>query len=127
MLSDRGVGLKVLTCQGAAIDTTTAAGRLSFGIFAALAEFESELIRERTMAGLQAARARRRKGGRTLSLTKAQALTKAQVRMIQAAMAHRDTSVSDLCRELWISPVTLCRYVDPRGNLRDHGKRVIGA
>ena len=73
------------------------------------------------MAGLQAARARGRKGGRTLSLTKA------QVRMIQATMAHRDTSVSDLCRELRISPVTLCRYVDPRGNLRDHGKRVIGA
>ena len=47
--------------------------------------------------------------------------------MIQAAMAHRDTSVSDLCRELRISPVTLYRYVDPRGNLRDHGKRVIGA
>ena len=57
-LSDRGVGLKVLTGQGAQIDTTTAAGRLSFGIFAALAEFESEFIRERTMAGLQAARAR---------------------------------------------------------------------
>ena len=65
LLSERSIGLKVLTGQGAAIDTTTAAGRLSFGIFAALAEFESELIRERTMAGLQAARARGRKGGRT--------------------------------------------------------------
>ena len=72
VLSDSGIGLKVLTGQGAAIDTTTAAGRLSFGIFAALAEFESEFIRERTMAGLQAARARGRKGGRTFSLTKAQ-------------------------------------------------------
>ena len=51
MLSERGVGLKVLTGQGTLIDTTTAAGRLSFGIFAALAEFERELIRERTMAG----------------------------------------------------------------------------
>ena len=61
-LSERGVGLKVLTGTGAQIDTTTAAGRLSFGIFAALADFESELIRERTMAGLQAARARGRKG-----------------------------------------------------------------
>ena len=81
LLSDRSIGLKVLTGQGAAIDTTTAAGRLSFGIFAALAEFESELIRERTMAGLQAARARGRKGGRTFTLTKA------QVRTIQAAMA----------------------------------------
>ncbi len=117
-LSDAGIGLKVLTGQGAQIDTTTAAGRLSFGIFAALAEFESELIRERTMAGLRAARARGRKGGRK------PALTKAQVRTIQVAMAHRDTPVSELCSELGISPVTLYRYVDPQGNLRDHGKRM---
>ena len=121
MLSERGVGLKVLTGQGAQIDTTTAAGRLSFGIFAALAEFESELIRERTMAGLQAARARGRKGGRKF------ALTKAQVRMAQAAMASRDTSVSELCKELGVKPVTLYRYVDPNGNLRDYGKRVLSA
>lgn len=121
MLSERGVGLKVLTGQGAQIDTTTAAGRLSFGIFAALAEFESELIRERTMAGLQAARARGRKGGRKF------ALTKAQVRMAQAAMANRDTSVSELCEELGVKPVTLYRYVDPNGNLREYGKRVLGA
>ena len=53
-LSTRGVGLRVLTGQGAQIDTTTAAGRLVFGIFAALAEFERELIRERTLAGLTA-------------------------------------------------------------------------
>ena len=119
-LSEHGMGLKVLTGQGAQIDTTTAAGRLSFGIFAALAEFESELIRERTVAGLRAARARGRKGGRK------PALSKAQVRTIQAAMAHRDTSVSELCGELGISPVTLYRYVDPQGNLRDHGKRVVG-
>ena len=120
-MSDRGIGLKVLTGQGAQIDTTTAAGRLSFGIFAALAEFESELIKERTMAGLQAARARGRKGGRKF------ALTKAQVRLAQAAMANRDTSVSELCKELSIRPVTLYRYVDPNGNLRDYGKRVLKA
>lgn len=121
MLSDRGIGLKVLTGQGAQIDTTTAAGRLSFGIFAALAEFESELIRERTMAGLQAARARGRTGGRKF------ALSKAQVRMAQAAMANRDTSVGELCKELGVKPVTLYRYVDPNGNLRDYGKRVLSA
>ena len=57
-LSARGVSLRVLTGQGAQIDTTTAAGRLVFGIFAALAEFERELIRERTLAGLTAARNR---------------------------------------------------------------------
>ena len=121
MLSERGVGLKVLTGQGTLIDTTTAAGHLSFGIFAALAEFERELIRERTMAGLKSARARGRKGGRKF------ALTKAQVRMAQAAMASRDTSVSELCKELGVTPVTLYRYVDPNGNLRDHGKRVLSA
>ena len=116
-LSECGVGLKVLTGQGAQIDTTTAAGRLSCGIFAALAEFESELIRERTVAGLSAARVRGRKGGRK------PALTKARVRTIQAAMAHRDTPVSELCQELGISPVTLYRYVDPQGNLRPPNRR----
>ena len=112
--------INILTGQGAQIDTTTAAGRLSFGIFAPLAEFESELIRERTMAGLLAARARGRTGGRKF------VLTKSQVRMAQAAMANRDTSVAELCKELGVKPVTLYRYVDPNGNLRDHGKRVLG-
>ena len=56
-LSARGGGLRLLAGQGAQIDTTTAAGRLVFGIFAALAEFEREMIRERTMAGLQSAMA----------------------------------------------------------------------
>ena len=118
-LSARGVGLRVLTGQGAQIDTTTAAGRLVFGIFAALAEFEGDLIRERTMAGLEAARARGRKGGRKF------ALSKAQVRLAQAAMANRDTSVSELCTELSIKPVTLYRYVDPQGELREQGRKVL--
>lgn len=55
------------------------------------------------------------------------ALTKAQLRMAQAAMANRDTFVSELCRELKIKPVTLYRCVDPSGNLREHGKRLLGA
>lgn len=82
-LSDRGIGLRVLTGKGAQIDTTTPSGRMVFGIFATLAEFERDMIRERTMAGLAAARARGRKGGRKF------ALSKAQVRLAQAAMAQR--------------------------------------
>ncbi len=119
-LAGRGIGLRVLTGQGAEIDTTTPTGKLIFGIFASLAEFERELIRERTMAGLAAARARGRKGGRKF------ALTKAQVRLAQVAMAKRDTSVAQLCAELGVKPVTLYRYVGPRGELRDYGKRVLG-
>jgi len=59
-LTNRGIGLKVLTGQGAAIDTTTPAGKLVFGIFASLAEFERDLISERTRAGLASACALRR-------------------------------------------------------------------
>jgi DNA invertase Pin-like site-specific DNA recombinase len=119
-LTQRGIGLKVLTGQGASIDTTTASGKLVFGIFAALAEFERELIRERTVAGLQAARARGRTGGRKFGLTKA------QVRLAQAAMRHRDTKISVLCEELGgITRATLYRYVSPEGELREHGKRVL--
>ena len=119
-LSDRGIGLWVLAGQGAQIDTTTPTGKLIFGIFASLAEFERELIRERTMAGLAAARARGRQGGRKF------ALSKAQVRLAQAAMANRDTSVSDLAAELGIKPVTHNRNGGPKGELRDNGQKVLG-
>jgi len=119
-LSERGVGFKVLSGQGADIDTTTAAGKLVFGIFAALAEFERELIRERTIAGLKAARARGKKGGRKFQLTKG------QVRLAQVSMKSRDTSVNDLCKELGVSRQTLYRYVGPEGELREYGKFVLG-
>ncbi len=119
-LNDRGIGFKVISGQGAEIDTTTAAGKLIFGIFAALAEFERELIRERTLAGLNAARARGKKGGRKHQLSKG------QVRLAQASMKNKDTNVSELCRELGVSRQTLYRYVGPDGNLRDYGKQVLG-
>jgi DNA invertase Pin-like site-specific DNA recombinase len=69
-LQQRQVGFKVLAGAGVQIDTTTADGRLVFGIVAALAEFAAELIRERTRAGLAAARARGRRGGRPRKITK---------------------------------------------------------
>jgi DNA invertase Pin-like site-specific DNA recombinase len=100
-LTTRGIGLKVLTGQGAAIDTTTPAGKLIFGIFAALAEFERELITERTRAGLQAARARGHAGGRPYSMTPA------KIRLAMAAMGKPETNVAALCAELGISRQTL--------------------
>src|SRR6202453_1904159 len=90
-LTAREVGFKVLTGQGAAIDTTTASGKLVFGIFAALAEFEREMISERTRAGLVAARARGRRGGRRHTMTPA------KVHLAVAAMGNEGTVVNDLC------------------------------
>ena len=118
-LTARSVGLKVLTGQGAAIDTTTAAGKLVFGIFAALAEFERELISERTVAGLASARARGRKGGRPFKMTAA------KVRLAMAAMGQTETIVGDLCRELGVTRQTLYRHVSPKGELRPDGLKLI--
>ncbi|MGV8973326.1 MAG: recombinase family protein [Rhodoglobus sp.] len=118
-LTARGIGLKVLTGQGAAIDTTTAAGKLVFGIFAALAEFERELISERTIAGLASARARGRSGGRPFTMTPA------KVRLAMASMGKPETKVSDLCEELGISRQTLYRHVSPTGEPRPDGVRVL--
>jgi len=118
-LTERGVGLKVLTGQGAAIDTTTASGKLVFGIFAALAEFERELISERTKAGLASARARGRNGGRPYKMTPA------KIRLAQASMGKQDTNVSALCKELGITRQTLYRHVSPAGQLRDAGQKLL--
>ena len=111
-LMERKIGFRVLSGQGANIDTTTAAGKLVFGIFAALAEFERELIRERTIAGLSSARARGRNGGRPYTMTPA------KLRLAQAAMAKRDTRVGDICKELGVTRQTLYRFVSPDGELR---------
>ena len=119
-LTARGVGLKVLTGQGAAIDTTSAAGKLVFGIFAALAEFEREMISERTVAGLASARARGRKGGRPFKMTSA------KLRLAMAAMGQPETKVNDLCNELSITRQTLYRHVSPKGELRQDGTKLLG-
>ncbi len=118
-LTNRKIGFKVLSGQGVNIDTTTPAGKMIFSIFGALAEFERELIIERTKAGLQAARARGRVGGRKFNLSKA------QVRLAVASMKNRDTSVAELCKELKITRATLYKYISPEGELRDYGKRVL--
>jgi len=117
----RGVGLKVLAGQGANLDTTTANGRLVFGIFAALAEFERELIVERTRAGLASARARGRNGGRPFKMTSA------KLRLAQAAMGQPGTKVGELCTELGVSRQTLYRHVDPRAPCGRMGKSCSGA
>ena len=77
------------------------------------------------MAGLEAARARGRNGGRKFGLTKS------QVRLAQVAMANRDVKVSELCKELGITRVTLYKYISPNGELHEqlceHGKKVLAA
>lgn len=120
-LEARGVGFRVLAGQGAEIDTRTAGGRLIFGIFAALAEFERELIRERVQAGLAAARARGRIGGAPWKMTPA------KLRLAQAAMGKPETNVGALCSELGVSSQTLYRHVSPSGELRPDGVRLLKA
>jgi DNA invertase Pin-like site-specific DNA recombinase len=118
-LTQRGIGFKVLTGHGASIDTTTPAGKLVFGIFAALAEFERELIAERTKAGLASARTRGRTGGPPFKMTVA------KVRLAMAAMGQPGTKISDLCRELGVTRQTLYRHVGPDGALRHDGRKLL--
>lgn len=118
-LTAREVGFKVLTGQGAAIDTTTASGKLVFGIFAALAEFEREMIKERTLAGMASARARGRMGGRPYKMTQA------KLRLAMASLGQRETKIGSLCEEIGISKQTLYRHVSPAGELREDGRKLL--
>lgn len=108
-LQDKGVGFRSLT-EG--IDTTTPTGTLVFHIFGALAEFERELIRERTHAGLRAARARGRKGGRKPKMTKR------KVKAASKLLADPETSIDAVCETIGVSRATLYRYVAPDGAVR---------
>ncbi|WCH24867.1 recombinase family protein [Aeromonas salmonicida] len=120
-LTARRAGLKVLTGYGAAIYTTSAAGKLVFGIFAVLAEFERELISECTIAGLASARARGRSGGRPFKMTPA------KLRLAMASMGKPETNVRTLCEELGVTRQTLYRHMSPQGMLRPDGKKLIKA
>ncbi len=103
-LRQRKVGFKSI-CDGA-IDTTTASGELIFNVFASLAQFERRLIQERTRAGLDAARARGRLGGRKPILT-----SDPRVQTARTLRADRNMPVVDICKTLKISRATLYRYL----------------
>jgi DNA invertase Pin-like site-specific DNA recombinase len=103
-LEDRGIGFKSLTEN---IDTTTSGGKLIFHVFGALAEFERNLIRERTQAGLVAARARGKRGGRP------QALTARQLGIAQD-LYEKQHPIAEICRTLKISRSTLYRALNAK-------------
>src|SRR5512144_113668 len=107
-LADRGIGFKSIT---ESIDTTTSGGKLVFHIFGALAEFERDIIKERTQAGLNAARARGRKGGRPKALTPKKAQ---QALTLYNAKNH---TIDEICRTLNISRATLYRYIKAQENI----------
>jgi DNA invertase Pin-like site-specific DNA recombinase len=90
------------------VDTTTSGGKLVFHVFGALAEFERELVRERTRAGMQAARSRGKLGGRPKKLSKK------QIKMAQGLMKDSSNNIKDICAALKISRATLYRYCQPK-------------
>jgi len=108
-LMEKGVGLKSLNDP---IDTTTPQGRLSFNLFASLAEFERDLIRERTQAGLSAARVRGRRGGRPRGLPSSAEVT---ARAAETLYTERKLSVRQIADRLGISKSTLYAYLRHRG------------
>lgn len=108
-LEDQGIGFRSLT---EAIDTTTPGGKLVFHVFGALAEFERSIIRERTRAGLDAAKARGRTGGRPKKLTDA------DLKAARAMLSDEDFTVNEVAKRIGISPATLYRYLPaPRATI----------
>lgn len=101
-LEERGVGFRSLK---ESLDTTTSGGRLIFHVFGALAEFEREIIRERTMAGLESARARGRYGGRP------RALDENKANLARRLKAEGNHSVEEICEMLGVGRSTLYRYL----------------
>ncbi len=118
-LNKKSIGFKVLTGQGANIDTTTPNGKLVFGIFAALAEFERELISERTKAGLQAARARGRNGGRPKKMDLP------TLKLAVAAMSDSKTVAAGISKRLGITTATLYKYINGDGSLKEEGMKIL--
>ena len=108
-LKDKEIGFKSLQ---ESMDTTTSGGQLIFHIFGALAEFEREVIKERTNAGLQAARARGRLGGRP----KIEDKDPKKIEMARKLYQEMDMPVQEICNTLHISKSTLYRYVGKTGN-----------
>jgi DNA invertase Pin-like site-specific DNA recombinase len=104
-LEQKGIGFKSLQ---ESIDTTTSGGKLIFHIFGALAEFERDLIRERTHAGLEAARARGRKGGRPRAAAFSDPYKTAMARKLYE---EKQTPVGTICAMLKVSRATFYRYV----------------
>ena len=109
-LEDRGVGLTSLNDH---IDTSTPAGKLVFRIFASLAEFERELIRERTMAGLAAAKSQGRVGGKPKGLSEE---AKKQARVAESLYKEK-YPVKEIARQLKLSRTTVYKYLEHRGLL----------
>jgi DNA invertase Pin-like site-specific DNA recombinase len=101
-LGERGVGFKSLQEN---IDTTTSGGKLVFHIFGSMAEFEREIIRERTLARLASARSRGRKGGRP------KALSDKEIQQVRELYKSNTLPVEDICRRFNITRMTLHRYV----------------
>lgn len=118
-LSERRIGFKILAGHGASIDTSTANGKLIFGIFATLAEFERDLIAERTKAGLAAARARGRMGGRPRKVDKE------LLKIAMAAMSDKRTNVQDLAKALNVSRPLIYLYLNSDGTLKEAGQKLM--